>query len=107
MTLRSEKCRYRRRRLCSTTVRDRVARFRDCGYFLDSTGRCNTGLKQGYLVVECLGWCLPFEDLPGSAVDGHFDSCEVLRGPAGQVRALGKVLAQDPIGVLVRPSLPR
>ena len=43
-------------------------------YFLDSTGRRNTGLKQCYLFVECLSWCLPFEDLPGSAVNGRRDS---------------------------------
>src|SRR6478609_9139864 len=29
-------------------------------YSLDSTGRRNTGLKQCYLFVEGLGWCLPW-----------------------------------------------
>ena len=43
--------------------------------------------------VEDLGWGLPVEDLAGSAVDRGLDGEQVLQGPAGQVGALGEVLA--------------
>ena len=45
--------------------------------------------------------------LRGLAVERVRDGLEVLGGPAGQVGALGEVLAQQAVGVLVRAALPR
>ncbi len=47
------------------------------------------------------------EDLAGSVVEGVSDGLEVLGGPARQISALGEVLAQQAVGVLVGRPLPR
>jgi len=57
-------------------------------------------------LVEDFGWGLPVEALSGSVVERESDGFEVLGGPAGEVRAFREVLAQQPVGVLVRRSLP-
>ena len=58
------------------------------------------------MFVEGLGWGLPSEDLPGACVDRCFDRSELLGVPARQVGALGEVLAQEAVGVLVGAALP-
>ena len=58
------------------------------------------------MFVEGLGWGLPSEDLPGACVDRCFDRSELLGVPARQVGALGEVLAQQAICVLVGAALP-
>jgi hypothetical protein len=59
------------------------------------------------LFAEDLGWGLPLEDFAGPVVQRERDRLEVFGGPSRQVSALGEVLAQEPVGVLVRRPLPR
>lgn len=58
------------------------------------------------MLVKGLGGCSPAEDLSWSSVEGSSDGVDLLRVPAGQVGALGEVLAQEAVGVLVRAALP-
>ena len=58
------------------------------------------------MLVEGFGGCLPAEGLAGSGVERGGDGVELVGRPAGQVGALGEVLAQEPVGVLVRAALP-
>ena len=53
-----------------------------------------------------LFWQLTAEGLSGASVEASLDGEEVVCGVDGQVGALGKVLAEQPVGVLVRPTLP-
>ena len=53
-----------------------------------------------------LGWSYPVERFAWSAVESLGDVLEVDGGVDGQVGALGEVLAQQPVGVLVDPALP-
>ena len=56
------------------------------------------------MLVEDLRRGLPAETFAGSIVEG----CgEVVGGPAGQIRALREVLAQQAVGVLIRAAPPR
>ena len=56
------------------------------------------------MVVEDFGEGAPAEGLAGSAVERGGDGLDVLGGPAGQVGALGEVLAQQ---ALVFSFVPR
>src|SRR5450755_1146734 len=56
---------------------------------------------------EPLGGCHPAERLSRSAVEFRGNSVELFLGEAVEVGALGEVLAQQPVGVLVRSALPR
>ena len=52
------------------------------------------------MFVECLGWCLPFQRLAGSAIQGCGDGLEVVGGPIpfardGEVTGSGTVLDLD------------
>jgi hypothetical protein len=58
------------------------------------------------MLVECLGWGLPAEALAGPTVERCGDRSELVGLPAGEVGALGEVLTQEPVGVLVRAALP-
>jgi len=49
---------------------------------------------------------LPTQCLARSVVEPVFDDAEVVSGVQGQVRALGQVLPDQAIGVLIRASLP-
>src|SRR3954447_7396936 len=59
------------------------------------------------VLAEYLGGCLPTEGLSRSPVQRRRDSCQLLGAVAGEVGASGEVLAQQPVGVLVRAALPR
>jgi hypothetical protein len=59
------------------------------------------------VIVEYLGRCLPAEGFAGPGVECVSDRLELVGGPPGQVGALREVLAQQPVGVLVRSPLPR
>jgi hypothetical protein len=54
-----------------------------------------------------LGWCAPAERLSRASVQLGGDLVEARLIVPGQVRAFGKVLAQEPVAVLVRRALPR
>ena len=73
----------------------------------DSTGRRNASLNGSEHGVEGLGRRLPPERLARSAVEGRGHCREVVRAVRAQVGPLREVLAQQPVGVLVRPALPR
>src|SRR5262249_28067225 len=49
---------------------------------------------------------LPAESLPGSTIERSGHRCEFVRAVPAEVGALGEVLAQQPVGVLVGPALP-
>jgi hypothetical protein len=44
--------------------------------------------------VECLGWCLPFQHLAGSAIHGCGDGLEVVAVPPREIGAFREVLAE-------------
>src|SRR5438105_15549730 len=58
------------------------------------------------MFVEGLRWRLPTEGLSGPAVERGGNSLDLFGGPAREVGAFGEVLAQQAVGVLVRPALP-
>ncbi len=57
-------------------------------------------------VGESLRWFHEIEALARTVVEAAGDGVEVGLGEHGQVRPLGHVLAQEPVGVLVRWPLP-
>ena len=59
------------------------------------------------MFVEGFGGSLPTEGLAGSAVEHGGDCFDVLGVPAREIGALGEVLAQEAVRVLVRSTLPR
>src|SRR4051794_35034861 len=73
----------------------------------DSSGRRNTCLSQSEHRVKRLGWCLPSKRLARPGVERHGNRRESIRAVQAQVGAFREILAQQPIGVLVRPTLPR
>src|SRR5664279_3435487 len=56
---------------------------------------------------ELLGGCVPAEGLAGAGVEFGGDRGDPLGAVDAQIGALRKVLAQQPVGVLVARSLPR
>src|SRR6266545_4194518 len=58
------------------------------------------------VLVEGLGWGPPAERLAGPRVQRRGDGGEILGAVPGEVGALGEVLAQQPVGVLVAAALP-
>src|SRR3954466_10851715 len=76
-------------------------------YVVDSSGCRNTAYVTGLEeLVQSLGRCSPAERLSRPAVEGHRHGCKVLGAVRAEVGALWKVLAQQPVGVLVRAALP-
>src|ERR1022692_2313209 len=61
----------------------------------------------GQYLAEGLGGGPPAEGLAGPGVELGGDGVQVSLAVPGQIGALGKVLAQQPIGVLVAAALPR
>src|SRR4051794_38014424 len=57
-------------------------------------------------LVQSLGRCSPAQGLSRPAVEGDRHGCQVLGAVPAEVGALWKVLAQQPVGVLVRAALP-
>src|SRR5215211_7045045 len=56
--------------------------------------------------MEGLCWGSPAEGLAGSAVEGSSDGGEVAGAVLAEVGALGEILAQQAVGVLVGAPLP-
>src|SRR5829696_5359272 len=75
--------------------------------WVDSSGRRNrasvTGSKE---LVQSLGRGSPAQGLSRPAVEGDRHGCKVLGAVRAEVSALREVLAQQPVGVLVRAALP-
>src|SRR5215217_6236656 len=76
-------------------------------YWVDSSGRRNTACVTGSEeLVQSLGRCFPAERLSRPAVEGDRHGREVVGAVRAEVSALWEVLAQQPVGVLVRAALP-
>src|SRR3954466_8770954 len=74
---------------------------------VDSSGRRNTAyVSCSEELVQSLGRCSPAQCLSRPAVEGDRHGCQVLGAVHAEVGALWKVLAQQPVGVLVRATLP-
>src|SRR4051812_15562493 len=77
------------------------------GCKVDSSGRRNTAyVGCSEELVQSLGRCSPAQGLSRPAVEGDRHGCKVLGAVHAEVGALWKVLAQQPVGVLVRATLP-
>src|SRR3954469_836900 len=75
--------------------------------WVDSSGRRNTAyVSCSEELVQSLGRCSPAQGLSRPAVEGDRHGCKVLGAVHAEVGALWKVLAQQPVGVLVRATLP-
>src|SRR4051794_36667507 len=75
--------------------------------WVDSSGRRNTAyVGCSEELVESLGRCSPAQGLSRPAVEGDRHGCKVLGAVHAEVGALREVLAQQPVGVLVRAALP-
>lgn len=77
-----------------------VKELRRANEMADSSGRRNE-------LCELLRWCQIAEGLAWSAVETALDPAKICGGDLGQVGAFREVLAQEPVGVLVRAALPR
>src|SRR3954470_15376577 len=87
--------------------RSSTARYGPEAYWVDSSGRRNTAYVTGSKeLVQSLGRCPPAQGLSRPAVEGHRHGRNIVRAVRAEVGALWKVLAQQPIGVLVRAALP-
>src|SRR5215210_1204094 len=74
---------------------------------VDSSGRRNTAYVTGLEeLVQSLGRCSPAKGLSRPAVEGDRHGGKVLGAVHAEISALREVLAQQPIGVLVRAALP-
>src|SRR3954451_10701092 len=74
---------------------------------VNSRGRRNTAyVSCSEELVQSLGRCSPAQGLSRTAVEGDRHGCKVLGAVHAEVGALWKVLAQQPVGVLVRATLP-
>src|SRR5215217_6970804 len=74
---------------------------------VDSSGRRNTAyVSCSEELVQSLGRCSPAQGLSRPAVEGDRHGGKVLGAVRAEISALWKVLAQQPIGVLVRAALP-
>src|SRR5215213_4774608 len=77
-------------------------------YWADSSDRRNTVSVTGSQdLVQRLGRCLPAKRLARPGVEGSRHGREVFGIVRAEIGALGEVLAQKPVGVLVRAALPR
>src|SRR3954447_8551384 len=74
---------------------------------VDSSGRRNTAyVSCSEELVQSLGRGSPAQGLSRPAVEGDRHSGELLGAVHAEVGALWKVLPQQPVGVLVRATLP-
>lgn len=68
-----------------------------------AVGRC--GVVVELVIIQDFSGRLPTGSFPGPAVEGVRHDLELIWPPPGQVGAPGKVLAEKPVRVLVRPAL--
>jgi putative transposase len=57
--------------------------------------------------IQCFRWRSPIQRFSRSRVHGLSDSLQGFRAVLGKIGSLGKILAQQPVCVFVRASLPR
>src|SRR5215204_6248128 len=92
---------------CWIPCRSSTARYGPDAYWVNSSGRRNTACVTGSEeLVQSLGRCFPAERLSRPAVEGDRHGREVVGAVRAEVSALWEVLAQQPVGVLVRAALP-
>src|SRR4051812_21420828 len=77
----------------------------------DSSGRRNSLCLLPFIdgseeFVQGLGRRFPAKSFAGPGVEGERDGCQGIGIMHAEVGSLGKVLAQQPVGVLVRAALP-
>src|SRR3954453_22417710 len=59
-----------------------------------------------HLGLHRMGGASPAESLTGAAIDAVLDGPQVVERECAQIAALGEVLAEEPVGVLVRAAQP-
>src|SRR3954464_14946259 len=92
---------------CWMPCRSSTARYGPAAYGVDSSGRRNTASVSGSKeLVQSLGRCPPTKGLSRPAVEGDRHGRKIVRAVRAEVGALWKVLPQQPVGVLVRATLP-
>src|SRR3954453_17635551 len=91
---------------CWMPCRSSTARYGPEAYWADSRGRRNSCVRRSQQLVKGLGRCSPPERLTRPAVQRRGHGGKSFRPVHAQVSALGEVLPQKPVGVLVRPTLP-
>src|SRR5215211_8057706 len=92
---------------CWMPCRSSTARYGPEASWVDSSGRRNTACVTGSEeLVQSLGRCFPAERPSRPAVEGDRHGREVVGAVRAEVSALWEVLAQQPVGVLVRAALP-
>src|SRR3954447_4467964 len=92
---------------CWMPCRSSTARYGPEAYGVDSSGCRNTAYVTGLEErVQSLGRCPPAKGLSRPAVEGDRHGRKVLGTVHAEVSALREVLAQQPIGVLIRAALP-
>ena len=71
-------------------------------------GRCSprAGAAQATQLSDAFAWLVEPQALARAVVELVSDTIEVRLGKLAQIGALGEVLAQQPVRVLVRPALP-
>src|SRR3712207_1072597 len=92
---------------CWMPCRSSTARYGPEAYWVDSSGRRNTAyVSCSEELVQSLGRGFPAQGLSRPAVEGDRHSGELLGAVHAEVGALWKVLPQQPLGGLVRATLP-
>src|SRR5215208_3290332 len=92
---------------CWIPCRSSAARYGPAAYCASSSGRRNTAyVSCSEELVQSLGRCSPAQGLSRPAVEGDRHGRKVLGAVHAEISALREVLAQQPIGVLVRATLP-
>src|SRR3954464_15344886 len=91
--------------------RSRILRYGPQAYWADSSGRRNSLCLLPFMdgseeFVQGLGRRFPGKSFAGPGVEGERDGCQGIGIMHAEVGSLGKVLAQQPVGVLVRAALP-
>src|SRR6476620_5461086 len=92
---------------CGSRLSMLQPRYAPSKYRADSSGRRNMMfVGRPKQLIKCLGRCFPCKRLSGTGVEGGCHGCNRLGAVHAEVGAFGKVLAQQPIGVLVAAALP-
>src|SRR5215203_504750 len=92
---------------CWIPCRSSTARYGPAPSWADSSGRRNRAYVAGSKeLVQSLGRCSPAQGPSRPAVEGDRHGRKVLSAVRAEVGALREVLAQQPVGVLIRAALP-
>src|SRR6476620_4486080 len=92
---------------CGSRLSMLQPRYAPSKYRADSSGRRNMMfVGRPKQLIKCLGRCFPCKRLSGTGVEGGCHGCNRLGAVHAEVGAFGKVLAQQPIGILGGGPLP-